>query len=404
MRIPRAASALVAFALLVAACADDPSATETVSSDDPSTTEGVSPDEVAVEQIESTPREDVPSALDDPRNEVFDPPLVDLDRVISGGPPPDGIPAIDTPRFQTTAAVDWLRPEEAVLAFELDGEARAYPIQILMWHELVNDTVAGIPVTISYCPLCNSALAYDRRLGDRILDFGTSGRLYNSSMVMYDRQTETLWTHFDGMAVAGELVGAELDTYPISTISWEDFRSIHPDGLVLSRDTGHRSRNYGENPYVGYDQPDQRPFLYDGDFDPRLEPKTRVVVVRDEEEPAVALPLGELAEAGVVMFEAHGRSLVAVLDPGTASPLETGTVAGGYDQGAANVFVAELDGEPLDLVRTDDGFLDRTSGVTFDVLGNDVAGSAAALRPVEHLDTFWFAIAAFEPDVSIVGR
>ncbi|GJM37126.1 MAG: hypothetical protein DHS20C19_04930 [Acidimicrobiales bacterium] len=362
------------------------------------------PAEFAVTRISSTEREDVPSALDDARQDVFEPALIDLDRVLSGGPPPDGIPAIDEPLFQSAASVDWLAAGEAVLAFELGDEARAYPIQIMTWHELVNDTVADVPVTISYCPLCNSALAYDRRLGDRILDFGTSGRLYNSSMVMYDRQTESLWTHYDGTSVAGVLVGAELETFPISTISWEDFREIHPDGLVLTRNTGHRARDYGTNPYGGYDNAEGRPFLYDGEFDDRLPPKERVVVVRDDDEPAVSIPLVDLIAAGVIEFEAHGRRLVAVNDRGTASPLDHRQIAEGYDQGASNVFLAELDGVPLDLERTDDGFLDRTSGLTFDVLGGDVAGSDARLTPIEHLDTFWFAIAAFEPDVSIVGR
>ncbi|MEM7141061.1 MAG: DUF3179 domain-containing protein [Actinomycetota bacterium] len=423
---------LVALALTAAACSDDASDAETTdSSDDPtSTTAGsdgaatppgcvafgddatsgpcdpidptASADEFAVDQLAPTGREDVPSALDDARDDAFGPALIDLDRVLSGGPPPDGIPSIDDPRFQSAASVDWLEAAEAVLALEIDGEARAYPIQIMTWHELVNDTIGDTPITISYCPLCNSALVYDRRLGDRVLDFGTSGRLFNSSMVMYDRQTETLWTHFDGTAVAGELVGAELDTYPVSTVSWEDFRDIHPDGIVLTRDTGH-NRDYGRNPYVGYDNAADRPFLFDGEYDPRLEPKERVVVVRDDDEPGVAIPLVDLIANRVIEFEAHGRSLVAVLDPGTASPLSAASVSTGYDQGAANVFVRELDGEPVTLSAVDGGFLDATSGVVFDVLGGATDDSAVRLTQVEHLDTFWFAIAAFEPDVEIAG-
>lgn len=438
MRPRRVLAVVFTLGLLAAACADDTagSASETADRPDADATEGsdapaptaagcradaaFSPDvaaepcdpldpdsdpaEFAVERIASTSREDVPSALDDARDAVFAPALIDLDRVISGGPPPDGIPAVDEPIFQSAASVDWLAAGEAVIALELEGQARAYPVQILTWHELVNDAVGDIPVTISYCPLCNSALAYDRRLGDRILDFGTSGRLFNSSMVMYDRQTESLWTHYDGVAVAGELVGAELDTYPISTISWEDFREIHPDGLVLTRDTGHRARPYGENPYGGYDNPEGIPFLYDGEYDPRLEPKERVVVVRDDDQPAVAIPLFDLIGARVLEFEAHGRSLVAVNDPGTASPLDHRQVAEGYDQGASNVFLGTLDGEPIDLEWTDEGFLDRNSGITFDILGNDVTGSGVELTAIEHLDTFWFAIIAFEPDTTIAGR
>lgn len=353
-----------------------------------------------VEQVASTVREDVPSALENPSDERFDEPLIDLSSIRAGGPPPDGIPSLDRPTFETVESVGWLEPEEAVLALEIDGVARAYPVRIMIWHELVNDTVAGVPVTVSYCPLCNSALAYDRRLGDRILDFGTSGRLYNSSLVMYDRQTESLWTHFDGTAVVGALVGERLDTFPVATVSWEDFAASHPAGTVLSLDTEF-TRDYGRNPYDGYDDVSTTPFLYDGPFDDRLEPKARVVVVRAEGRPAVALELGRLLADDVVAFDAHGRDVVAVLDPGTASPLHRSEVAAGYDQGAVGVFLAELEGRPVDLVRIDEGFRDEVSGRVFDVLGRPVDDDGPALVPVEHLDTFWFAIVAFDEGVEL---
>jgi hypothetical protein len=170
------------------------------------------------------------SALDNPADPRLPKPLVDPDEIISGGPAPDGIPPVDDPRFEPVAEVDWLKDQEPVLALVLEGEARAYPVQIMVWHEIVNDTVAGIPVAVTYCPLCNSAVAYDRRLAERVMDFGTSGKLYRSALVMYDRQTESLWAHFTGQAVAGVLTGEELDTYPVSTVSWEDFRTSHPDG------------------------------------------------------------------------------------------------------------------------------------------------------------------------------
>jgi hypothetical protein len=357
--------------------------------------------EFSITQISSTERESVASALNGENDGSYPAPTIDLSRILSSGQPPDGIPAVDEPVFQNVAAVDWLTPAEAVLAFELDGEARAHPIQVLTWHELVNDTVGDAPVTVSYGPLCNSALAYDRRVGDRILDFGTSGRFFNSSMVMYDRQTESLWTHFDATAVAGLLAGTELTTYPISTVSWQDFRDAHPDGLVLTRNTGH-SRPYGQNPYRGYDDESSLPFLFDGEYDPRLASKTRVVVVRNGGDPAVAFPLANLG-SGAEVFEAHGESLVAVVDPGTASPLDQLYLSDGYDQGAVAVFENTFDGESLDLSRTDDGFLDAVTGTTFDVFGGALDGSGRKLTPVEHLDTFWFAIATFDEEVEIMG-
>ena len=348
------------------------------------------------------PDDGLPSALDDPRDPAFPPPLVDPDEIRSGGPPPDGIPAIDEPRFEPVAEVDWLADVEPVLALEVGGEARAYPIQVMTWHELVNDTIGGVPVTVSFCPLCNSALAYDRRLGDRLLDFGTSGLLYNSSLVMYDRQTETLWTHFDGRAVIGALAGERLATLPVATVSWDDFRTAHPDGSVLSRDTGF-SRSYGRNPYVGYDDVTTNPFLFSGELDGRLPAKTRVVVVRDldGDHPAFALPTETLAADGVVAFRAHGRDLVAVHTTGTASALDTGAIADGVDVGATAVFEAQLDGAPLVLRPDGDTFVDERTGVAYDVLGRPIDGDGPGLVPVEHLDTFWFAIAAFEPDTVI---
>ncbi len=301
--------------------------------------------------------------------------LIDLDRVLSVG--------------------------QLVIALEIDGDARAYPVQVLTWHEIVNDTVGDLPVTVAYCPLCNSALAYDRRLGDRILDVGPSGELFNSSLVMYDRQTESLWTHFDGQAVAGHLTGESLATFSIQMVSWERWVEANPEGLVLSRVTGF-ARDYGRNPYVGYDTPEDRPFLYDGDYDPRLEPKDRVIVVRNPEQPAIVLRLADVFVTGTVAFDAHGRSLIAAVEPGASSPLDSPEIGQGRDQGSSAVFVAALDGDPVDLVRTDEGFHDNNSGIVFDVFGVAIDGSGARLETVEHLDTFWFAIAAFDPDAEIV--
>jgi len=232
----------------------------------------------AVDQIQAGPREDLPSALVDPDADVLPDPIVDTAEIISGGPPPDGIPPIDEPTFLPTGAVDFLADDEPVLALEIEGDARAYPIQVMIWHEIVNDTVGDTPVSVTYCPLCNTAVAVDRRVGDRVLSFGTSGSLYQSALVMYDRQTESLWSHFTGQAIAGVLTGAELDSYPVATVAWSDWRDAHPDGLVLSRDTGH-DRDYGRNPYPGYDDIDNPPFLFEGEVDARLAAKTRIVGV-----------------------------------------------------------------------------------------------------------------------------
>ena len=355
------------------------------------------------EPIASTPREDVPSGLRDRNHPDHPEPLIDLGQILSGGPPPDGIPPLEDPAFEPAGEVDWLAEVEPVLALEINGDARAYPLRIMTWHELVNGTVGGVPVTVSYCPLCNSAVAYDRRVGDRILDFGTSGELYNSALVMYDRQTESLWSHYTGQAVVGHLTGAELDFIPVQTVSYESFLSTYPQGRVLSLDTGY-SRSYGQNPYEFYDS-SSRPFLFSGPFDERLEPLTRVLALRAEGDGAV-IPLDVLAERRVVPFTFAGRELVAVFEPGTASALDSRNIAEGRDVGATGVFVRSVGGRLLDLSAADGGgFIDAAGGVVYDILGRPSGpGGADALEPVEHLDTFWFAAAAFYRDAEIIGR
>ena len=348
--------------------------------------------------------EDIPSALDDPRHPGFPEPLVDPAEIRPGGPPPDGIPSIDEPRFEPASEVDWLTGAEAVLALEAGGEARAYPLRIMIWHELVNDVVGGVPVTVSYCPLCNSAVAYDRRLGPHVLDFGTSGRLLNSSLVMYDRQTESLWAHFTGQAIIGYLAGARLDLVPVQTVSFGAFLAAHPDGAVLSLETGYPgyAGRYGQNPYVGYDDPDSTPFLYRGPTDDRLPPMTRVLAVRGDG-PTAAVPLDALRRDRVVSFEAQGRDLIALYAPGTASALDTADVSAGRDVGATGVFWAQAGGRPVAVEPAGDGiFADAADGSLFDILGRRRDGSGPDLVPVEHLDTFWFAVTAFDPETEIV--
>jgi hypothetical protein len=344
----------------------------------------------------------VPSALDNMRHPNFPAPLVDIDRILSGGPPPDGIPAIDDPQFDIAEEVDWLSDVEPVVVLELDGEARAYPVQILTWHEIVNDTVGATPVAVSYCPLCNSALAFDRRLDAQVLDFGTSGRLYNSSLVMYDRQTESLWTHFDGRAVVGTLTGSTLEGVSVQMASWATFRDAHPTALVLNRNTGF-VRDYGRNPYPGYDDVNTVPFLFDGDLDGRLAAQTRVVSIRGESE-SIAISLDELATIGSISTTIDNQPIVVLHLPGTSSALDASTIADGRDVGTTGVFDARWEGHTLELEPQADGtFVDEATGQAFDILGRNLTNpDAAGLVPVEHLDTFWFAIAAFEPDTRIV--
>ncbi len=345
-----------------------------------------------------------PSALDDMFDASFPPPLIPPEEVLSGGPPPDGIPAIDNPQFAPIDQIDFVADNEPVLVLDIGGDVRAYPIQIMIWHEIANDVVGGVPVTVSFCPLCNSAVAFKRTQPDgTVLDFGTSGRLYFSSLVMYDRQTESLWTHFDGTAVIGVLTGTTLEKIPLSTVSYADFREAHPEGVVLTRDTGF-TRNYGRNPYPGYDDVNTAPFLFRGEADGRLPAQTKVVAVRGENE-TVAVTQEFLAEKRVIPFEVDGTTVVALLQPGTSSGLDSVNISEGREVGATGVFIPEVDGQTLTLTPDgDSGFVDAETSTRWNILGEAVEGPLAGseLPKVEHLDTFWFAIAAFNPDTVVI--
>ena len=400
---------LLAFPLIAVACAsgtDDAGPVGTASgnpSDASQSAQGDGP--IVVEQIQSTPPDVTVSGLTIAGGgsiEGAPAPLIDLNELRSGGPPPDGIPSIDEPKFLTPSQVDFLEENEPVLALDIDGDVRAYPVQILTWHEIVNDTVGGVPVSVTYCPLCNSAVAYDRRVDDQVVEFGTSGMLWNSALVMYDRQTETLWSHFTGEGIVGELTGSQLETFPVATVPWGVWRDANPDGLVLSRDTGF-DRSYGRNPYPGYDDVNNQPFLFDGEVDGQYTAMTRIVGI-EANEAALGVPLFVLQEEQVVTAEIGGTEIVVLWQSGTASALDAGDVAGGDDIGATGVFIPVVDGQDLTFTPTEGGFIDDQTGSTWNILGTAVDGEleGSQLESLTHVDTFWFAWSAFQPDTAIV--
>ncbi len=328
---------------------------------------------------------------------------VPYSEILSGGPPKDGIPAIDDPKFVSVAEADaWLEDVEPVVLFEAGGEARAYPIQILMWHEIVNDTVGGVPAVVTFCPLCNTAIAFERTVDGRELDFGTTGRLRFSNLIMYDRQTETWWQQATGEAIAGEMTGTWLRFLPATIIAWADFAAAYPEARVLSRDTGF-GRNYGANPYAGYDDVNRPPFLYRGPATPGVLPPVARVLTVDLNREAVAYPYDVLAELQVISDTVGGTPIVVVWVPGTASALDARTVAGGRDVGAANAFSRTLDSRTLTFVWQAGQIVDEQTGSAWNVLGEAVEGPRAGQRltPVVAINHFWFSWAAFKPDTRI---
>ncbi len=358
---------------------------------------------VKLEPVKQSDFEQVHSALDDPEDPVFPEPLVDPDRILSGGPPPDGIPAIDEPLFLRAGDVDFLEDDEAVLALTVDGEARAYPVRILIWHEIVNDTVSGTPVSVTYCPLCNSALAFDRRVAGRLVTFGTSGMLYLSDLVMYDRQTESLWPQIEGQAVAGALTGAELTVLPASLVSWEQWRSAHPDGWVLSRQTGF-DLPYGTNPYYQYDDKASLPLFLAGPIDTRIEWLKQPVVGIESGQDALAIDIEALRQDRVREVVVGGQDMTVWWLPGARSSLDDLAVGEGRGVGTTAVFEPEIDGRRLTFTPDGDVVVDEQTSSTWNALGQAVSGplTGKRLTPVRHTATFWFAWSSFHQDTRVL--
>jgi len=221
--------------------------------------------------------------------------LVPLDEIISGGVPRDGIPPVYDPRFLPASRTD-LPGTEPVIGLEYNGVARAYPLRYMTSHEIVNDVIGGVPLAVTYCPLCNTAMVFDRRVDGRILTMGVSGLLRHSDLIMWDHESESLWQQFEGRAIVGPMAGAELRRIPSRMESYSEFLRRHPNGQVLAPPRANIS--YGRNPYVGYDELHRRPFLYRGDLPRGIAPMLRVVVVEEK-----AWSLADIAEAGQIV---HG--------------------------------------------------------------------------------------------------
>lgn len=411
MKPTKIALATVALAMVAVACGGAATSNPPIESNPPSD-EGASPS-TTTSETEVTPAQipfpEGPSALRDTEADEFPEPLVDVSQIISGGPPPDGIPPIDEPEFVAVADnLDLYNDNAPVVALEVNGDARAYPAAVMIWHEIVNDTVGGVPVTVTYCPLCNSAVTYGREINGSETTFGTSGRLFASALVMYDRATESLWTHFDGRAVVGLLTGTQLDVYGSPLMAWSEFRTNYPDGLVLDETkTGH-TRDYGANPYSGYDNPETSPFLFFGDLDGRARAKERVVGI-SLSGVDVAYSLQALSgpgDANTVTETTQGDTdLVVFWSPGQATALEGPSVQFGRDVGTVGAFLPRVEDQTLTFTAVDDGFVDAETGTRWSVAGVAISGDLAGstLERVPHLDTFWFAWSTYRPGSELVG-
>ena len=333
--------------------------------------------------------------------------MVDFNEILVGHPVKGGIPSVTDPVMESVSdAAGWLSERSPVIALEIGGEARAYPLAILMWHEIANDVIAGKPVAVTFCPLCNSSVSFDRRVNGDVLDFGVSGLLRNSDLIMFDRQSETWWQQLTGEGLVGEYAGALLDIVPSQVIGFGSFAERFPDGLVMSRETGY-NRQYGANPYSNYDSRPGRPFLFRGEIDQRLESAVDHVLAAIIGDKAKAIPF-EILRAERVINDAIGETPIVIFyQSGVASALGDSVIDSARDIGTAGMYQSSFDGRILHFTANnhDGSFTDEETGSTWNVFGEAIDGELAGsqLNWVHAFPHFWFAWAAFHPDTEVYG-
>jgi len=328
---------------------------------------------------------------------------IDLDELIDGGPGKDGIPSIDQPQFiAQEEAVKWLNGREPVISLEINGEAKAYPIQILIWHEITNDEIGGVPVAVTFCPLCYSSIVFDRRHNGDVLEFGVSGFLRHSDMIMYDRQTESMWQQFSGESLIGEYTGDFLTILSSQLISFDQFRETYPDARVLSRNTGHR-RNYGENPYAGYDDINNSPLMLREEVSDEIPPMEKVIGVRTDRE-VKGYTYSVTKAQKVLHDEVGGEPIVIFHLDGMVSALDNRSISRSRDDGATGVFSSILDGEQMEFEFKNGEIRDVQTGSIWSITGKAISGlmKGRQLYVKVYGDYFAFAWLVFYPETEMI--
>jgi hypothetical protein len=337
-------------------------------------------------------------------NTQFSQTKVNINEFSEGGIPKDGIPPIDHPKYIAQEKAIWLGPLEPVIVMKIGMTVRAYPLQIMLYHEIVNDTIDGLPVTITFCPLCNTALAFERRLGNRLLDFGTTGLLRKSDLVMYDRQTESWWQQFTGEAVVGELTGQTLIQLDTEIVSFAKFQKNFPDGKVLSRDTGF-NKPYGKNYIMGYDTIDSSPYYYTDQSDTRLKPMQRVLGVSVKGKNWI-YPLSILEEKPIINDVINTVPVVVFYQQGMRVIAGSRNVKNARLTGAATVYERYLEQRILSFIQLDDQVFDEQTQSSWNYFGLAISGplKGKQLKSISQGVHFSFAWLAFRPDSEIYGQ
>lgn len=312
--------------------------------------------------------------------------LIPLDKIKGGGPPKDGIPSIDNPVFASVEDSSFMSDSDTVIGLEINGEVKAYPLFILVWHEIVNDYVGGIPVLVTYCPLCYTNQVFERIIDGQEVEFGTSGKLYNSNLLMYDRLTESYWSQALGIAVKGELTGYSLNLIPFDVITWGDWKKLHPDTLVLTTNTGH-IRSYATDPYGNYYTEPRIMFPVEN-YDDRLFPK-EIIIGFNENGIYKAYKQNDV-ESEVLINDSIGDTPVLLISL--------------YSENT-RAFERTINEDVLDFVYRDGKILDVQTNSEWNYDGLSISGEHKG----EHLKRksiepgFWFEWVAFHPQTLIYG-
>lgn len=309
--------------------------------------------------------------------------IVPLDQIVSGGPPRDGIPSIDSPKFVSAEDAD-LQDSDLVLGLNINGDIRAYPLNILVWHEIVNDEVGGTPVAVTYCPLCFTNQVFHRTIDNQTVEFGTSGKLYNSNLVMYDRTNESLWSQALGQAIVGEHAGKKLERIPFDVAFWREWKALYPESKVLSQDTGF-GRPYGVDPYGNY-YTDPNILFPVSHRDDRLGPK-EIVAGLENEGSYRAYPIQQIEDNHIINDEIGDRKIVLM----SFYPF----MVRGFDR--------SVDDMILDFQYDGGKVIDTLTSSIWNFEGEAIEGvmKGKQLVRLPFDEGFWFTWVAFHPDTSL---
>lgn len=312
--------------------------------------------------------------------------LIPLDKIRGGGPPKDGIPSIDAPKFATIQGSQFVSDSDVVIGLKINGDARAYPLFILVWHEIVNDIVGDTPVSVTYCPLCYTSQVFDREVNGQTVEFGTSGKLYNSNLLMYDRLTDSYWSQGLGLAVKGELTGMQLKTIPFDLITWGDWKKLYPDTLVLTTDTGF-IRSYATDPYGNYYTEPRIMFPVENK-DERLHPK-KVIIGLTDGQIYKAFPQDTIESQRAINDNVGDISVLLVSE---------------FDQNT-RVFDRTVNGDVLEFEYVDDMLIDVKTKSQWNYDGEAISGALTGekLKRLSIHPGFWFEWVAFHPETLLYG-